>query len=148
MLPGFLAELGAWNWLIGGLILLGLEIIAPGAFLMWLGIAALIVGGLSLLIGVPWQAQAIVFAVLAVVLVLLSRRFMAGRAKPHDHPHLNERAARLVGKTFPLVDPIRQGHGRIRVDDSTWAVSGPDLPAGTLVRVTGHDGVRLRVELS
>jgi membrane protein implicated in regulation of membrane protease activity len=81
-----------------------------------------------------------------VVLVIGGRRYFAKRAKAEGDSGLNQRAARLVGSTYLLVEPIVDGSGRIKVGDSTWGVSGPDTPAGTRVRVVGADGSILRVE--
>ena len=39
----------AWYWLIAGAILIGLEIVIPGAFLMWIGGGMLITGASILL---------------------------------------------------------------------------------------------------
>jgi len=136
---------GPWGWIVAGLVLLGLELFAPGAFLMWLGLAAVVVGLVNLAIVLPWQGAAVLFVVLASIFVLIGRRIAVRRAAAEDDLRLNDRAARLVGLTFPLADAIEGGRGRIRVDDSSWGVEGPDLPAGTIVRVVGHDGVRLKV---
>ncbi len=137
--------LGPWLWLIAGLVLLALELFAPGAFMMWFGLAALVVGLVSLALVVPWQAAAVLFVVLAVIFVLIGRGIAMRRAAAEDGLMLNERANGLVGRIFTLSDAIRDGQGRIRVDDSSWGVEGPDLPAGAAVRVVGHDGTRLRV---
>ena len=74
------ASLGTWNWLIFGLILMGLELLAPGVFLFWLGLAAFLVGVLSFVIDPAWQMQLLMFAVFAVAAVPLWRRM--ARAKP------------------------------------------------------------------
>ncbi|MCX5480828.1 NfeD family protein [Kaistia geumhonensis] len=136
---------GPWGWIVAGLVLLGLELFAPGAFLMWLGLAAVVVGLATLAVDLPWQVAAVLFVVLASIFVLIGRRIAVRRATAEDDLRLNDRAARLVGLTFPLADAIEGGRGRIRVDDSSWGVEGPDLPAGTTIRVVGHDGARLKV---
>ncbi|MBZ9939078.1 NfeD family protein [Mesorhizobium sp. BR1-1-16] len=144
-MAAWFAALGTWNWVIVGLVLLALELFAPGAFLMWFGLAAIAVGLLSLAIMIPWQLAAVIFVVLAVIFVLIARRMALRRADAEDDLRLNDRASRLIGRTFVLNEAIREGQGRIRVDDSSWGVEGPDLPVGTLVRVIGHDGTRLKV---
>lgn len=50
-----------------------------------------------------------------------------------------------MGRTFTLSEPIINGRGKINVDDSTWRVEGPDLPAGTPVLVIGVDSVTLKI---
>ena len=63
-----------------------------------------------------------------------------------DQPNLNRRGQQYVGRTFTLDEPIVNGLGKIHVDDSTWKIEGNDCPAGTKVKVTGVDGVILKVE--
>jgi hypothetical protein len=136
---------GEWNWIILGLILMLLEIAAPGASLIWIGISALLVGAVALQTDIPWQAQVLLFAVLTMICVYVLRRVLLMREARGDPLRLNNRTRRLHGHVYPLVEDIANGVGRIRVDDTTWGVAGPDLPAGTLVRVTGHDGTLLTV---
>ncbi len=138
-------KLGTWNWLILAVVLMGIETFAPGVFMFWLGLAALIVGVLSFFIQSTWQSQLLVFAVLAVAMVPLWRHFARRNAAPTDSPFLNRRAAGLVGREFTLDKPIVDGIGTIRIDDTVWRVSGADAPAGSKVKVVQADGASLRV---
>ena len=70
-----LSKLGTWNWLIIGLVLMSIETFAPGVFMLWLGLAALIVGLLSFGIAWSWQAQVIAFAALSIAMVPLWRYY-------------------------------------------------------------------------
>lgn len=139
MLEKLFVELGPWNWVVLGFVLLVLEVLLPGVFLLWIGIAALIVGAISLLAWDAaiwtWQLQVIVFLVLSLVSAYIGRRIMAGRGELSDQPLLNRRAEQLVGRIATLAEPIRDGRGRLQLDDTVWRVSGPDLPAGARVRV-------------
>ena len=144
-----LAELGAIAWLVLGLVLVGLEIVAPGAYLLWFGLAALATGALAftadvLGIDLPLAGQVLAFAVLAAVAVYEGRRRLA-RDDDTDAPHLNTGAARLVGTRHTLGQPVVGGRGRLRIGDGWWSVDGPDLPAGARVEVVGVEGTRLRV---
>jgi len=149
MLAKIVGELGPWSWWVAGLVLLAAELIAPGFFLVWIGLAALGVGVLSLLFWDTafwvWQLQALLFAAFAVISTLIGRRLTLRNSKT-DEPFLNQRGASLVGRTATLHEPIREGRGRIRLDDTTWRVMGPDLPAGTQVRVVSSNGRDLTVE--
>lgn len=138
--------LGPWAWFILGLILLGAEILVAGSFLLWFGIAAIVVGANALLISWSWQIELVAFAVLSIVFLLVGRRLVAARGKEQDGPIINERARALVGRTVVLDEPIVSGAGRVRIDDTVWRITGPDLPAGTRVRIAGADGTRLGVE--
>ncbi|ATN35456.1 hypothetical protein ACO34A_16760 [Rhizobium sp. ACO-34A] len=150
MLSRMIIELGPWSWWLLGLILLAAELLLPGVFLVWIGIAALITGTLSLLLWEvslwTWQIQLLLFAALAVISTLLGRRFLSTGHNVSDEPLLNQRAASLVGRTAVLAEPIAEGHGRIKLDDSYWLVQGPDLPAGTRVKVIAGSGRDLTVE--
>jgi membrane protein implicated in regulation of membrane protease activity len=145
MVVGFIAALGPWAWVIAGLILLGLEVLAPGNVFVWFGIAALITGGLALIASLGWQAEFLIFVVLAVLLVVAGRRYFARGQAASEQPFLNQRAAGQIGRTFVLTEPVVGGQGRIRIDDTIWRVSGPNLPSGTRVRVVSADGAVLGV---
>jgi inner membrane protein len=146
MLIEAIENLGAWSWLIFGIALLALEIAAPGAFLLWFGIAAIVVGVVALLVVVPWQAQLILFVVLAVVFVVIGRRYFSYSAGKEVPSGLNARGRRMVGTIVVLDEPVVDGRGRIRIDDTTWRVSGQDMPSGTRVRVVEADGAVLSIK--
>jgi hypothetical protein len=140
------STLGTWNWLIFGFIVMALELIAPGVFLFWFGLAALLVGLVSFVLHPSWQAQLLMFAVFAVAAVPLWRRLLrnnGGASK--SNPYLNRRAAALIGRVFTLEKPIIDGFGTVRVDDTIWRVAGPDTPAGSRVKVVQADGANLTV---
>ncbi|MBR0828921.1 NfeD family protein [Bradyrhizobium manausense] len=137
--------LGTWNWLIFGFILMGLEVFAPGVFLFWLGLAALLVGLLSFVFHPAWQAQLVMFAVFAAAAVPVWRRLARGRTDANASPFLNKRADALLGREFTLEKPIIDGSGTVRLGDTIWRVAGPDTPAGTRVKVVQVDGANLTV---
>jgi membrane protein implicated in regulation of membrane protease activity len=140
------ATLGTWNWLIFGVVLMALELLAPGVFLFWLGLAALLVGLLSFVVHPSWQSQILMFAVFAAAAVPLWRRIARnGSAASASHPFLNKRADALVGRMFTLEKPIVDGAGTVRIDDTIWRVAGPDVPAGSRVRIVQADGASLTV---
>ena len=140
MIAAYAALGPVWGWVLGGLLLIGGELLLPGIFLVWLGIAALATALVVAILDPPWQAQLPLFAVLAIVAVVLAARF--GRRKTQT---LNRGAHRLVGREFRLESPIVSGSGRARFDDTVWRVSGPDLAVGTRVAVRDVDGTTLIV---
>jgi hypothetical protein len=143
----YLETLAYWDWFIAGLALVILEIMAPGALFMWLGIAAGTVGGVVFFAPqLDWKIQFTMFAVLSVASIIVSRRYLKRRPLETDHPDLNRRGAQYVGRSFVLDEAMTGGRGRMKVDDSSWRVEGPDLAAGTLVRVTAVDGATLQIE--
>lgn len=149
MIESLVAQIGPWTWMVVGLILLVAELLIPGIFLIWIGVAAIIVGALSLALWGSsfwsWQVQVIVFLVLSVASAFVGRALM-GRQNVSDQPLLNRRREQLVGKTATLEEAIVNGSGRIRIDDTVWRVSGPDLKAGTRVRVAAATSNELIVE--
>lgn len=137
---------GIWNWWILGIALLCVELVAPGTFILWFGVAAIVVGILSLLIDWSWQFQVLTFGIVAIASVALSRLFLRRAPEQGDAPFLNKRAEAIVGREFVLAEPIVNGRGRLSVDDTVWRIMGPDLPAGTRIAVVGAEGSLLVVE--
>ncbi|MET3647762.1 NfeD family protein [Phyllobacterium ifriqiyense] len=150
MLERLFAELGPWNWIVLGLLLMILEVTAPGIFFLWFGIAALIVGGFVILLGEAfpfgWQVQVILFLVLSLITVFIGRKLVGATDAESDEPLLNRRGEQLIGQIVTLEEATVNGRGRARVGDSLWRVTGPDLAAGTPVKIVGIDQGTLRVE--
>ncbi len=147
MIVDAVVSLGAWAWIILGIVLIGLELLAPGVFFIWLGLAAIVTGLVDAALGLSWQVAALVFAGLSIAAVVLGRTLM--RPSPQQDTQanqLNQRGQSLVGKVFTLETPIKDGEGRIRVGDSSWRVTGADRFAGAKVRVVRVEGATLVVD--
>lgn len=141
-----LEQLTFWHWLILGVVLVVLEALAPGIVFLWMGIAAFATGLAVLFIGdVTWQAQVLTFAGLSVVSVIAGRIWVRKHPTETDHPTLNRRGEQYVGRVFTLSEPIVNGSGKLWVDDTTWKVTGNDLPQGSRVKVVGTAGTVLQV---
>ena len=138
-----------WHWWIVAGLLLILELTAPAFFFLWLGIAAAAVGLILLVFpSIDLETQLLLFAIASVVAVLAWRKYRETRPVSTDQPNLNRRGQQYIGRVFSLSAPITNGVGKVTVDDSTWKVKGPDLPAGTHIKVTGVDGVVFKVEVA
>ncbi|HEY8595992.1 MAG TPA: NfeD family protein [Devosiaceae bacterium] len=138
---------GPWSWVIVGIVLLAIELVAPGGVFVWLGAAAIVTGLLVLLAPIGWPLQFVVFGVLSVAGISAWLVYVRGRGRSDtDRPFLNRRAEANVGREAVLTEPIRNGFGQIELGDSVWRVSGPELPAGQRVRVVGNSGTVLAVE--
>ena len=135
-----------WHWLAIGLLLAAAEMAAPGVFLIWLALAAIVTGLVTwaMPIGVP--VQIVLFAVLAVASVFIGRRFLRANPIQSADPMLNDRGGQAVGETVVLTQAIVSGTGRARLGDSEWLVKGPDAEVGARMRVAGHEGTVLVVE--
>lgn len=141
-----LDELGYWHWWILAAVLVIFEVFAPGAFFLWLGIAAAVVGGIVFLVpAMTWEYQVLLFSILSVISIVVWRKFFRQTAADTDQPALNRRGEQYVGRVFTLTEPVSDGMGKIRVDDSTWKIRGEDCPVGTQVEVTGVDGTILEI---
>jgi membrane protein implicated in regulation of membrane protease activity len=135
-----------WLWLIGGVVLLIAEVIAPGFFLVFIGAAAIAAGAFTMLFGLGAAAQFALFALYAVIAVMAGRRFYANRAADSSDPLLNDRAARLVGNVVTVAAAVDEHNGRVRVGDGEWSARGGPAAVGERVRITGVDGNCLKVE--
>ena len=135
-----------WHWWILAGIFLLVEALTPGFIFLWLGISAGLTGFILLLVPrLVWQWQILAFTILTLASVLLWLRLRA-RAPAGEEAGLNRRAEACIGQHGLLEHPLVAGrHGRVRLGDTTWAATGPELPAGVHVRVVA-DGTVLRVE--
>ena len=137
-----------WYWWVAAVIFFGIEVFAPGAIFLWLGVAASVVGAVVWVSPeVSWHYQFLVFAILAVGSAFAWRAYKNRHPSPEtDQPALNRRGRQYVGRVFTLAEPIVNGQGKLRVDDTIWKIEGEDLPEGTRIRVSGVDGTILRVQ--
>ena len=143
----FFQQIDFWHWWVLAVALVVLEVFSPAAFFLWLGFAAGIVGVFVLVVpDMSWEFQVALFAVFSVISTVIGRRYFYTRLQSSDHPRLNRRGEQDIGRVFTLDEPIVNGLGKIKVDDTTWKISGQDCDAGGQVRVTGVDGVVLKVE--
>ena len=146
----FIVNLGAWNWLILAVVLFVLETLVPGVHFLWFGMAAALIGGVTLSaeelgMGFDWPYQLMAYGLLSVAAVFAVRRYMPSDADESDQPDLNIRGQQYVGGTYIVEEAITGGRGRIRVADTLWTAEGEDAPVGATVKVTGVNGTVLKV---
>ncbi len=143
----FVEGLGFWAWFIAGLALVILEVLVSGAVLLWLGVAAFVVGAITFFVPeLDWRYQFTLFAILSVVSIFVTRKYMKKKSDAAPETKLNRRGHHYVGREFTLSEAITDGIGRIDIDDGAWRIRGPNLAAGARVKVTGADGTVLIVE--
>ena len=135
-----------WLWLIGGIVLLIAEVIAPGFFLVFIGAAAIAAGLFTVLFGLGLAAQLALFALYAVLAVMIGRRAYARMPSAGSSPFLNDPAKRLVGKVVTVTEPVDEHSGRVGVGEGEWSARGGPAAVGERVRITGVDGNCLTVE--
>ena len=144
----FFAQIEFWHWWIAAVVLVIVEIFAPGAIFIWMGAAAAVVGLVLLVLPeTTWQAQFLSWSVLSVAAVVGWRFYLKRHPTETDQPNLNRRGEQYIGRQFTLNEPVVNGQGKIRVDDSTWKIeTDSDLPAGAKVSVTAVEGTVLKVD--
>jgi len=134
-------------WAALALLLFAAEAMAPGAFMLWMGLAAVVMfAAVWIVPGIPLLVQAVAFVVLSFVSVQVYRTWFRRGDRRSDQPLLNRRAEQLVGRVVQLDQAISGGRGRAKVDDAFWVVEGPELPAGSAVRIVAVDGMSLKVQ--
>lgn len=137
-----------WWWVLA-LVLIAGEVLAPGFFLLWIGIAAAVLGAVTWAMpGLDVLAQTVLFVILAFVSCVLYWMLIRPRMVRNGDPAagtLSRRDDQMVGQRYVLIEAIVNGRGKARVGDGQWLVAGPDLPAGVEVEVVGVDGSLLKV---
>jgi inner membrane protein len=135
-----------WHWLVVAAVFAVVEVAAPAMVCIWLAAAALGTAAVAWIVpGFFWEHQALFFAAFAISSVAIGRIAFARVRLPPNAAHLNRRAETYIDRTFTLDRPIVDGRGQLKVGDTVWLVEGPDLPAGTHIRVTGAENTLLRV---
>jgi inner membrane protein len=143
----WVAGLEYWGWWILAVILIILEVFAPSTLFLWLGISAGVVGVVAWMFpDLLWEYEWTIFAIVSIVSIIASRLFFKKNPGVIDNQTLNRRGVQYIGRQFVLTGAIRNGRGKIHVDDTQWAVEGPDMEVGEDVVVTGTDGTILIVE--
>ena len=148
MLLLLLAAIDWWHWLVLAMVLVIIEIVAPSFYFLWIASAAAVMTLVTLLFPeLAWETQLLLFGAISIGTLLIQWLILRHvRPEPSDQPLLNRRGEQYGGRLLTLLEPIENGYGVVRVDDTRWKVSGPALPAGAVVRVVGTDGMTLRVE--
>ncbi len=143
----YFSTLMFWHWWVLALVLVIVEMVAPGFFLLWIGLAAGVTGLVLFIVpGMGWQVQFVLFGVLALASVAAARYYVRRNPIRSEDATLNRRGAQYIGHVFNLDEAIVNGVGKVKVGDGWWRAQGPDLPAGSRVKVVGVDGNMLKVE--
>ena len=136
-----------WYWWVIGFILLVLEILTPGYFFMWMAASGFLTGAMVLLIPVTsMNMQILIFSVLTVAAIIAWKFYGKKHPMKSDQPLLNKRGVQYIGRVFSLYEPIKNGQGKIKVDDSIWKVHGEDCDINTKVKVIASRGTVFDVE--
>lgn len=141
-------ELVFWYWFVLAVLFLVIEILTPGFFFLWMSVASVITGIIVWLFSsLSTDVQLVIFSVLTVIAIILWRVFGKKYVIESDQPLLNQRGSQYVGRTFNLYEPIENGQGKIKVDDTIWKVHGEDCNIDTKVKVVACRGTVFDVEI-
>ena len=145
----FLSSLQSWHWLSLGMLVLILEILGVGGFLLGIGVSALVIALiLAIFPDFPWYWQFITFALLSVALTLIYWKKFRKFNHKTEQPLLNSRTASLIGRRVSLFTPLQNGTGKVQIGDALWTVScDEDLVQGSIVDIVGAEGMTLIVKL-
>jgi inner membrane protein len=143
----WMVENAPWLWAAAGIILLASEMLAPGVYLLWIGLAATVTGVVAWLFpGLGFDGHGLIFAALGTASIYLGHRyFYSDKATVEEMP-VNRRGQNHVGKVYQVVEPIESGRGHVSVGDGRWLAEGPDSAVGDMVRVISVEGTILKVE--
>lgn len=146
--PAFLEQLLFWHWWAFAVALLMLEALLPGAFFLWMAVAAGVVGALLLLLPmISWEIQLLIFSLTAVIAVVCWLTWAKKHPAAPAQPSLNRRGAQYINQQFSTVTPVRQGRGKLMLDGTIWMIQGPDCEANTRIKITGIDGGHLQFDI-
>ncbi|WP_118857050.1 NfeD family protein [Sphingomonas mesophila] len=129
-----------WLWAIGGLVLLIAEVVAPGFFLVFLGVAAIATGLFTLLFDLGVAPQLALFVIYTGLALMIGKRWYAEPGTAEQQIGLNDPAGRLVGRSAQVVDPIDEHGGRVRLGDGEWTARGGPAAAGSRVEILAVEG--------
>ena len=134
-----------WTWWIIAVVLIVLEMFAPGTFFLWMGASAGIVGvALFLFPELAWELQLTLFATLSIVAIVLARRYL--QKNKGAHSKLSQRGKRYIGRTVTVAEAIINGLGKVRIEDTLWRVRGDDTVIGQQVKIVAIEGATFEVE--
>jgi len=141
-------EFTHWTWMIALAVFLGLEMAMPGIVFLWLAIAS---GAMAVIVFIlpdmSWEWQMVWFSILSVISVFMGRRFIQTHGNiPSENETLNRRSESLIGRTVKVAAAIQDGRGKVKVGDSLWTATGPDVPEGAKVVVKSATSTELHVE--
>jgi len=135
-----------WHWWVLAVLLLVVELLSPGFFFLWMAVSGFVTGCVVLLMpSISLDMQILIFSVLAVASIIIWKVYAKKHPIETDKPLLNKRSAQYIGRVFTLIEPLENGEGKIKVDDSIWKVQGENCDDCVKVKVIAANGLILKV---
>lgn len=134
-------------WLIVFIVLLLIEIVTLGLTTIWFAIGAL-AALVAAYIGVGVIGQVIVFLVVSIVLLVLTRPIAV---KFFNRERERTNAESLIGQRAVVKEEVNalNGDGKVEVNGMEWSAKTEEsdvIEPGTVVYIKGIQGVKLIVE--
>lgn len=143
----FLTSLEPWHWMAIGVALLAIEVLLSTEVLLGIGLGALATALLyKFFPSLSWQTQILWFGAFSVITTVIYWKKFRATLQESDQPLLNKRTQQLIGMSVPLLEPIKNGTGKVQIADALWTVQGPELDAGAQVKVVAVNAMVLVVE--
>lgn len=135
-------------WIIAGLALCIIELIAPSFIFIFFGIAALLVGGikwLGIINHTPYEMS--LFAVLSVAQFIAYQKYLKPLWGKETRGRDNPDPTGIIGQRARVLDPITNGCGSVSFRGASWQAQSPvnEIPQGTWVIIQAMDGLWLTV---
>ncbi|RLA09539.1 MAG: NfeD family protein [Gammaproteobacteria bacterium] len=144
----YLEHLLFWHWWALAVALLVLEALAPGAFFLWMAVAAGAVGVLLLLSPqLSWEIQLLIFSLTSIVAIISWLAWVKTHPAKTAEPTLNRRGVEHIGQQFTLPEPVVQRRGTLQLGDTIWIITGPDCDAGSRIKITAINGSQLQFDI-
>jgi membrane protein implicated in regulation of membrane protease activity len=136
-------------WGLSALILLGGEVWSQNFVFLWPAIAAAATA-VGALLGLSENGQLLLFSILSMVLLTLSRTVLKKALFP-EHKRLRSNAEAIPGSVVEVVERVgnAEAAGTVRLGGEVWSAYSHDgrwLDPGRQVRVVKVDGLKLVVE--
>lgn len=140
------------NWVIVGIVFSLLELIVPGVYLIWFGLAAFVVSLIVYFSAIAFTTQLIWFALLSIVFAVLglyAYRYILFKAEPPaEYRNLNNSAEQYVGSLVTVAEDVEDNRTKVKIGDTYWlAATDKPLKKGDTAKVTGvKDSLILIIE--
>ncbi|MGH1487136.1 MAG: NfeD family protein [Cellvibrionaceae bacterium] len=141
-----------WHWIVFGLLLITLELFAPVFVMLWLGLAAIIIGIIDLVIPLSFSIQLVIWAILSTVFLFLWHKYISPKMTNQTLAGLSREA--IIGQIGMVVFySEEQGRGKLKFpapivgnDEWEFIYSGDPLNNGDKVQVADISGNSLIVK--
>jgi membrane protein implicated in regulation of membrane protease activity len=137
-------------WLIGGAVLILLEFLVPGLVVVFLGLGALLTGGVLYLGWISEPVALLAFFAFSSILMLATLRRLIMRFYPSDSERVEaDEDKLLIGQKATAISTIYPSDysGRIRFSGTTWSARSErgEIAEGTGVVIVGRENINFVV---